>query len=93
MCLHCKEPWCSFQTLEDRSPIGYYAGLFDVHVVTYTFSWYDQSRHPSIRLGAVGKTMDHVYLHKLQTDHGLDKDLATFWSCCLYPVYTEQKII
>ena len=27
---HCEEPGCSFQTLEGRSPIGYYVATFNV---------------------------------------------------------------
>ena len=33
---HCEEPRCSLQTLERKSPIVYYAALFDL--VTFTFS-------------------------------------------------------
>ena len=28
--MHCEESECSLQTLEARSPIGYWAALFDV---------------------------------------------------------------
>ena len=38
---HCEEPWCSYQTLEGRSPIGYHADLFNI---TSTFKHYDQSQ-------------------------------------------------
>ena len=39
---HCEEPGCSFQTLKERSPIGYNTAI--LNVITSTFKQYEQSQ-------------------------------------------------
>ena len=69
---HCEEPGCSFQKLAGRSLIGYQVAL--LNVLTYRFSWHDQSSPPCISSGAVGMTMVRTVTCRPQVD----------LLCCLY---------